>query len=137
MTTNHKALLRAINPCPGFLLTRDQMEEMQRLVKELIAENERLAAALPRWISTDEHWPDETESVTIAIDGNVYPAFWQEEQEGDWENGYKHFRQWYYTPDWDKFEPLDFYVYGAFLWQSFPKPPDTTEPKGEPSCLQR
>lgn len=38
-------LRRVIDPCPGFLLTREQMERMQSVVRELISEVEIYRAA--------------------------------------------------------------------------------------------
>jgi hypothetical protein len=128
MTIDTKLILRSIDPRPGFLLTCYQMELMQGYVRELVTayeaqaqQIEDLKGQLPKRVSIADAWPEESESVLIFLNGDVIPAFWQEEQEGDFENGYKKYRQFYYCPDWDKFEPLD--AYGCtFDWQAFPKP---------------
>lgn len=74
------------------------------------------------WISTKDKLPDECETVLLMVSGRVAWAYWQEEQEGDWENGYKRYKQWYYIDqDSDQFEPVDKW---PEWWMPLAKPPE-------------
>jgi hypothetical protein len=115
MITNLERLQRILHPGEAFLLTRDQLEEAQKIVDVLIQEW--------AWKSTETEWPDETETVIAVVDGNAVPAFWQEMQDGDWETGYYKYRTWFYLPaDDDHFIPLEF-DRNDILWREFPEVP--------------
>jgi len=64
MTPSIPAILRSIDPRPGFLLTYDQMETMQQQVRALVAEFESVTRALA---STDP-----LRSMSNRADGTAY-----------------------------------------------------------------
>lgn len=79
-----------------------------------------------RWIPTSERIPPICETVLIPINGAVAWAYWDMEQEGDWETGYKKYRMWYFIEqDNDEYEP---YLGGEpEYWMPLPPAPDVTK----------
>lgn len=73
------------------------------------------------WIDPLDKMPDELETIQAVFGGKICVAYWQEEQEGDWENGYKKFRQWFRMElDDDHYVSVDGY---PEWWKPFSKPP--------------
>jgi len=115
MLTDLERLQQLLNPSDAFLITRDQLEDARKIVAELIRE---LA-----WKSTEKEWPDEISSVIVLVDGKAVPGFWQENQEGDWETGYRPYRQWFYINEDGDFRPIEYDSHKIVLWKPFPSLP--------------
>lgn len=81
------------------------------------------------WIRTDERRPEETETVNAVYHNQTVTAFWQEQAEGDPENGFDKYAQWFYMPanGHDEFKPMQ-------TEDSAPEFPDYWQPL--PSCPQ-
>lgn len=117
---------RAVEMGAGVTIAPDKSVVLLTEIDRLTAENAALREAA-RWIPTNERIPAINETVLILVGGKAAWAYWDMEQEGDWETGYKKYRMWYFiAQDNDEYEP---YIEGEpEFWQPLPPAPDVTNP---------
>lgn len=113
MLTDLERLQQILHPDNAFLITREQLEEAQKIVDALIKE--------AAWKSTENEWPEEVETVMAIVDGESKVAFWQDMAEGEWEVGYHHYRQWFYMNDDSEWSPIEYGYPREILWKPLPK----------------